>query len=298
MNRTHLVWKRAVVLPGTALLLVAGTTGCATRADLEQLRRNQQQARRVIADQTVAMEEMRRRIEMLQSSLQDGAAGPGAGSRVDAQWRRTIEERLAAVERNAGAPAELMPLDRNAPVDRMAPAPAGEMPGGMPAANAPTAPPAAPAPVAVAPVPAGERGDIATDVAAEEAALAGQKVSAEYSDAMALLRSGNCKDAVPRLRTFIRKDIKSPYADNAQYWIGRCFYQQKDYNRAIMELYDVLLKFPQSERVPGALLVLADAFADSGDDIDARLTLKKLLSDHPQAEEVAAARKRLQALGE
>ncbi len=294
MNRTHLVWKRAVVLPGTALLLVAGTTGCATRADLEQLRRNQLQARDYAAGQTVAMAEMRRRIEMLQSSLQDGTAGPGAGSRVDAQWRRTIEERLAAVERDAGAPAELMPLDRTAPVDGRVPAPAGEAPGGTPSANAPVAP----ARVPVAPVPAGDRGNIATDVAAEEAALAGQKVSAEYSDAMALLRSGNCKDAVPRLRTFIRKDIKSPYADNAQYWIGRCFYQQKDYNRAIMELYDVLLKFPQSERVPGALLVLADAFADSGDDIDARLTLKKLLSDHPQAEEVAAARKRLQALGE
>jgi tol-pal system protein YbgF len=296
------VSRRLFLTVGAAATLVTGGSGCATRADLDQISRNQQQARRVIADQTVAIEEMRRRIEMLQASMEDGGRAPASGG--DTQWRRGIENRLAAIERNA--------VNQVPPAGEMVPP--GAMPGaGMPGSGLPPAgmPPAAvpgaqSAPGAVAPAPApvpaaapaAGGSSLAADVAREEAALAGAQVSADYRGALALVRQGNCKDAVPQLRTFVRKDIKSPWADNAQYWIGRCFYTQGDYNRAIMELYDVLLKFPKSERVPAALLTLADSFADSGDPIDARLTLKKLLSDHPQAEEAAAARKRLQALGE
>lgn len=274
--------RRIFVTVGAAATLVCGSTGCATRADLDRVVRNQQQARRVIADQTVAIEDLRRRVEMLQASMEDGGRAPSSGA--DAQWRRGIENRLAAIERNA--------VNQAPPAGEMVPPAA--LPGVQPA---PGAAPAVPPPAAAA-GPAAGGSSLAADVAREEAALAGAQVSADYRSAVALVREGNCKDAVPQLRTFVRKDIKSPHADNAQYWIGRCFYAQRDYNRAIMELYDVLLKFPKSERVPAALLTLADSFADSGDPIDARLTLKKLLSDHPQAEEAAAARKRLQALGE
>ena len=58
---------------------------------------------------------------------------------------------------------------------------------------------------------------------------------------------------------------KSDLADNAQYWIGEAYYSSGDYNRAIIELNEVLLKYPQGDQVPGALLALATAFANSGD---------------------------------
>lgn len=302
MNSTFVVFKRTITASSSAVLLAAGLTGCATRADLEQLHRNQQQARRVIADQTVALEDMRRRIEMMQAAREDGAPT----GRDDSRWRMAVDERLGALER--GVPS--IPPGVSSGPDRFGEAPpvgvVPMQPGGMPPAPSPlgTAPTPAvaagvtPGPAGAPVVAAAPRGALGDDIAREEAALRGVQVDAEYRTSIDLIRAGQCKEAVPRLRGFVRKNIKSPFADNAQYWIGRCFHAQGDHNRAIMELYDVLLKFPKSERVPGALLVLADAFADSGDDIDARLTLKKLLSDHPQAEEVEAARARLRALGE
>ena len=48
--------------------------------------------------------------------------------------------------------------------------------------------------------------------------------------------------------------------------------------------------------MPTALLALATAFADSGDKIDARLLLQKLVSDHPQSEETSIGRKKLEDL--
>ena len=94
-----------------------------------------------------------------------------------------------------------------------------------------------------------------------------------------MFRQGQCNQAVPKLRDFIRKNPKSDLADNAQYWIGSCYYSQRDYNRAIIELNEVLLKYPKADKVPPALLMLAGAFADSGDKIDARLILQKLIAD-------------------
>jgi len=112
------------------------------------------------------------------------------------------------------------------------------------------------------------------------------------------MRQGQCGQAVPKLRDFIRKNPKSDLTDNAQYWIGNCYYSQRDYNRAIIELNEVLLKYPKGDKVPGALLTLADAFADSGDKIDARLILQKLVAEYPRSEEADRGRQRLQALGD
>jgi tol-pal system protein YbgF len=135
-----------------------------------------------------------------------------------------------------------------------------------------------------------------------EAALArdeGQAgAPAEYREALQAMRQGQCSQAVPKLRDFIRKNPKSDLTDNAQYWIGNCYYSQRDYNRAIIELNEVLLKYPKGDKVPGALLTLADAFADSGDKIDARLILQKLVAEYPRSEEADRGRQRLQALGD
>jgi hypothetical protein len=43
-------------------------------------------------------------------------------------------------------------------------------------------------------------------------------------------------------------------------------------------------------------LALATAFADSGDPIDARLIVQKLISDHPESEEAKIGRQKLQDL--
>jgi len=45
-------------------------------------------------------------------------------------------------------------------------------------------------------------------------------------------------------------------------------------------------------------LMLAQAFADSGDKIDARLVLQKLISEHPRSEEAERGRQTLKSIGD
>jgi len=235
--------------------------------------------RALLADQQVAVDGLRRRFEILRSEISDKGRGKGGTALPNdvAQRVSDLEARLALLEQ--GRPAEL-----GRPVE------AGSLPSPLEIGGAPQV-----LPSPLAPRPQNPQ-EIA--IARDEAALQGAKTDGDYRDALQLIRQGQCSQAVPKLRDFIRKNAKSDFADNAQYFIGSCYYSQRDYNRAIIELNEVLLKYPKGDKVPAALIMLADAFADSGDKIDARLILQKLISDHPRSEEAERARRKLQSLAE
>lgn len=268
-----------VFLAGTSFALL-GMSGCATRADLEQLRQSHLQARRIVADQSVALEDLRRRVEMLRAASDES---PSA-ARDDAAWRTRVESRLGALERQ---PVSVVPESAAIAADEAS----GRTPGVAPVT-------AQVVPVVIAPGARATGGDLASALSREDELLRTAQVDPDYRSAIDLVRADRCGDAIPQFQAIVRKNVRSPFADKAQYWIGRCFQIQGDHNRAVRELYDVILKFPQSDRVPAALLVLADAFAAAGDDIDARLALRKVVSEHPNAAEAEVARQRLRALGE
>jgi tol-pal system protein YbgF len=266
---------------GVALVVsVAALAGCATRADMLQIKQDQRETRALLADQQVAIEGLRRRIEMMRSEMSDpGRRKSGAALSSAAQQRLSdLEARVAALDQaRPTAPTTVAPasvaLER--PMEAAAPPPE----------------------VVPTPAPPKQVNPQEAAIGKEEATLQGARVDSDYREAMGLIRQGQCSQAVPKLRDFIRKNPKSDFADNAQYWIGSCYYGQHDYNRAIIELNEVLLKYPKADKVPAALLMLADAFADSGDKIDARLILQKLISDHPKSEEADRGRQKLQSLG-
>jgi tol-pal system protein YbgF len=265
------------------LLPLVVAAGCATRADLLRVERDQREVRALLADQQVALDKLRRRVEIMRGQLGNTIGrGKGMSSAEAAQWLNDLEARIAAIERATGMSVDL-PVDGSGLVTETLPG--GAVPGGIPGAG-------------IAIPPAMADSNLEAALAREEESLRGGRVNEQFRQALQLIREGQCGQAIAELRKFIRSNPKAVTADNAQYWIGHCYYAQRDYNRAIIELNEVLLKYPKGDRVPASLLMLADAFADSGDKIDARLILQKLISDHPQSEEAALGQQRLQTLGE
>lgn len=256
------------------LFVFAGLTGCATTADLQKVRQELRDARAMVADQQVAVEGLRRRLEVIRSEIGDQGRKPNDRGVSESMALKVadLETRLAGLEQGRTAEAT---------------DPQGE--NVTPPASDRAATGATPVPT-----PAQSAQDLAL---AKEEALQGTRVDADYRDAVQLIRQGQCSQAVPKLRDFIRRSGKSEFADNAQFLIGSCYYGQRDFNRAIIELNEVLIKYPKGDKVPAALLTLADAFADSGDKLDARLILQKLVSEHPRSEEAERGRQKLQSLG-
>jgi tol-pal system protein YbgF len=117
-----------------------------------------------------------------------------------------------------------------------------------------------------------------------------------YQKAYGTFKKGEYPNALKQFEAFLITYPKSEYADNAQYWIGECYYQQGDYEKAIVEYEKVIKKYPKGDKVPSALLKQGFAFVDLGDRADAKLIFNKIVKDYPQSPQAEIAVKKLKVL--
>jgi tol-pal system protein YbgF len=123
-----------------------------------------------------------------------------------------------------------------------------------------------------------------------------EAIRKEYEAAWRPLDRKDYKAALSRFKDFLKKYPKSKLAGNAQYWIGECHYALKEFDQAILEFDAVRRKYPQSEKVPAALLKQGFAFGELGEKVNARLILQEIVEKYPQAPEAVRAKQRLKAL--
>lgn len=133
---------------------------------------------------------------------------------------------------------------------------------------------------------------------AAKAKAAGESAAAkkDYDDAMRLVDRKDYRGAMARFKDFLKKYPDSSLADNAQYWLGECYYAVKDYEQAILAFDDVRRRFPNGDKVPAAFLKQGFAFAELGDKGQARVILQELIERYPESEEAAKAKQRLKSL--
>ena len=82
--------------------------------------------------------------------------------------------------------------------------------------------------------------------------------------------------------SYIAKYPQSDLADNAQYWIGECFYSQKDFKAPRRRFKAVADHFPFGNKVPDALYKEALCERQLGQEDAAKATLGKLLEQFPE----------------
>jgi len=104
-------------------------------------------------------------------------------------------------------------------------------------------------------------------------------------------------DAIQYFRDFIHGAPSSPYADDAQYWIGESYLRKGLYSNAIKEFNQVVLRYGSGDRSAASLLKLAHVFSKIGDDVDSRLSLQKLVNRYPGSDEAQRARSLLEQMG-
>ncbi len=231
--------------------------GCATQADVQYVRQDLQGARTQAADAEAMVVSLKRDVETLRGELEQVKFQTGSESST-----KELLRRLDALDARVAAIEQTV----------QAPAP-------------PSAPLTGSEPVAES-----------TPAAVVEAEPVPANAPNEYRDGMELLRRGDAQGAIQKLREFLRKSPKSDLADDAQYWIGEAYYGLRDFNRAILEFNEVLLRYPKGDKIPAALLRQAFAFADLGDKVDARLVLQKLVSEHGNTPEAEKGRQKLAEL--
>lgn len=117
-----------------------------------------------------------------------------------------------------------------------------------------------------------------------------------YNEAFLAFRQGDLEGAKARFAQFLAKFPDHELSDNAQFWLGECYYKEADYERAVLEYEKVLSRYPKGNKVPSALLKEGLAFLALGDELTGRYLLERLIKEFPSSPEADLAREKLKAL--
>ncbi len=114
-----------------------------------------------------------------------------------------------------------------------------------------------------------------------------------YQQARTLLGEGRYEAAATEFLRYLEAEQKGLLAANARYWLGETFYVQGRYDEAAAEFSRVAADYPDSGKVPDALLKLGYTQDEMGDTSAAVLTLERVRQDFVGADAANLATLRL-----
>jgi len=129
-----------------------------------------------------------------------------------------------------------------------------------------------------------------------KAALIDQNESRSFEAALAAFRASEFANAASEFSAFLRRYPNSAYAAQAQYWLGTSHYGLRNYRAAIAAQQELLKTWPDSPRVPDALLNIAASQIDMDDKNGARKTLQIIIDTYPNTPLASNARARLEGM--
>lgn len=119
---------------------------------------------------------------------------------------------------------------------------------------------------------------------------------ADFEGALGEFREGRYDEAANRFQRFLAAYPNSALIGDAQYWLGESHYFSQDYGAAKQAFIDLGLHYPQSARLPDALLKLGYIYGQQGDSDRAQEVFEKLFKVYPGTQAASLAERRLEML--
>jgi tol-pal system protein YbgF len=104
-----------------------------------------------------------------------------------------------------------------------------------------------------------------------------------YNQGYEMFLNGKYAQAISIFREFLQNYPNDALADNAQYWIGECYYSQKMFDRAIVEFKKVE-NYPDGNKIPDAYLKIVYSYNELGKKEDANHWKKILIEKYGNSE--------------
>ncbi len=105
-----------------------------------------------------------------------------------------------------------------------------------------------------------------------------------YDAALTLVNARQFDKALDALASFLVRWPDHPYADNAMYWRGECYFARGEYLRASEQFEGVLARFPAGNKAPDALLKLGMSHQKLGEPAKAKECFDRLAQSYPQSD--------------
>ena len=264
---------------GVAVLAAAfALAGCADQSGMDQLNKNEFTLRGMIASDRQQIDALQQQIKRQNDEITElkhgaGTAGGDASSLGDKVAK--LETEVSALQAGMAATPGAVP-------------PGGDTTGATPgaiASNPPAPGPAAPAmPTETPPTWPSELDQELADAA--KSSEPGIKI---YRQGLEAMKAHKYPLAVTYFTKLQHSYPKSALSEPAEYFAANALYETGEFDKAILQFNDLVMRFPKGKYASAALLREAQAFLKLNDRIDARLTLQKLQADHAGTPEAASA---------
>lgn len=117
----------------------------------------------------------------------------------------------------------------------------------------------------------------------------------DYKKAQMLFEKNSFAEALPLFEQ-IANDSSTKEGVDARYMMGECLFNQKEYDKAIMQYQKIISQHANHAKAPTAMLKQGMAFEKLADKETAKVIYKKLLKKHASAPEAAKAQEILSKL--
>ena len=118
----------------------------------------------------------------------------------------------------------------------------------------------------------------------------------QYEQYYTALRAGKHEQAIVGFRAFLKLFPKHSYADNALYWLGEAYYDQKQYSQAMSEFQRVIREYPKGNKAADALLKVGFCLLALGEIDEARKVFERVVDGYPKSHSAGLANTRLEQL--
>ena len=137
---------------------------------------------------------------------------------------------------------------------------------------------------------------IAAPVPPIEKPPAGAAPHEMYNAAFTQFNLGQHPEAVELFGQFLAIYPDHDLADNAQFWIGECFFARKEYETAVAEFQKVVDTYPKGNKVPDAFVKRGLVLLELDRRSEAIENLETVIQAYPRSDAATYARQRLMEL--
>lgn len=117
-----------------------------------------------------------------------------------------------------------------------------------------------------------------------------------YNAAFEEFRASRFAQAASGFNLFLSLYPASPYAPLARFWLGNSQYATRDFKNAIVTLQAYVKASPDHDKVPDALVTIANCQLELNDKKAARTTLRGVIDRYPDSQAARNAKERLASI--
>lgn len=243
---------------------------------LEQLQSEVQQLRGIVEEQAQTISDLQRKQSNMYSDLDDRLQNLASASTTG----QTVANASVAAPTAPASAANVQPAPTTT-ASAVAPVPSATAPLQASTTNVATPPP----------VPA-----VTAEVKAAVASVTAVNVGNEkerYQQAYDTLRNGHNAQAIKMFEAMLADYPSGEFSDNAQYWLAEAHKINRDYDKARAAFSKVVSQFPNSTKVPDALLKLGFIELELQNSAKGRDYLTRVVTNYPGTTAAHLASKKL-----